>query len=277
MTRRTSCADRCRSRPATPAVFAPHVPQEYGGCGLDMRGQAVVFEEAGYSLLGPLALNCAAPDEGNMHLLEVVATDGAEGAATSGRWPPGEIALVLRDDRAGAGRGLRPGRRCRPPRPRTATAGCINGRKWFITGADGAAFAICMARTGGSAGDRGGATMFLVDADTPGHAGHARHRDARPGLLRRPLRGRTSTTARVGQEAVLGEVDQGFDYAQVRLAPARLTHCMRWLGHRPARPGHRASTAPRDARVVRRPAGRPRHGPGDGRRLGDRHRGSRGC
>jgi len=50
-------------------VFAPHVPKRWGGHGLDLRGQAVVFEAAGYSLLGPLALNCAAPDEGNMHLL----------------------------------------------------------------------------------------------------------------------------------------------------------------------------------------------------------------
>src|SRR2546421_11068753 len=56
-------------------VFAPHVPAEFGGLGLDIRGWSVVFEEAGYSLLGPQALNCAAPDEGNMHLLEVVATD----------------------------------------------------------------------------------------------------------------------------------------------------------------------------------------------------------
>src|SRR5260370_5964920 len=56
-------------------LLAPHVPKEWGGCGLDVRGQSVVFEEAGYSLLGPLALNCSAPDEGNMHLLEVVASD----------------------------------------------------------------------------------------------------------------------------------------------------------------------------------------------------------
>ena len=51
------------------------MPTEWGGCGLDVRGQSVVFEEAGYSLLGPLALNCSAPDEGNMHLLEVVASE----------------------------------------------------------------------------------------------------------------------------------------------------------------------------------------------------------
>src|SRR6266404_4524770 len=55
-------------------VFAPHVDTEFGGHGLDMRGRAAVYEEAGYSLLGPLALNIAAPDEGNMHLLEAVAT-----------------------------------------------------------------------------------------------------------------------------------------------------------------------------------------------------------
>jgi acyl-CoA dehydrogenase len=53
-------------------VFAPHVPEELGGLGLDTRAMAVVFEEAGYSLLGPQALNCAAPDEGNMHMLEVI-------------------------------------------------------------------------------------------------------------------------------------------------------------------------------------------------------------
>jgi len=55
-------------------VFAPQVSPEYGGRGLDMRASAVVFEEAGYSLFGPLALNIAAPDEGNMHLLERIAT-----------------------------------------------------------------------------------------------------------------------------------------------------------------------------------------------------------
>ena len=90
---------------AAAGLLAPHVPVEWGGCGLDVRGQAVVFEEAGYSLLGPLALNCAAPDEGNMHLLEVVATPGAEGEvpapAGGGRDP-----VLLRDDRARArGRG----------------------------------------------------------------------------------------------------------------------------------------------------------------------------
>ena len=64
-----------------------------------MFGQSVVFEAAGYSLLGPLALNCAAPDEGNMHLLHVIATDEQK-ARYLRPLAAGEIALVLRDDRA---------------------------------------------------------------------------------------------------------------------------------------------------------------------------------
>ena len=131
-----------------------------------MRGRAVVFEEAGCSLFGPLALNIAAPDEGNMHLLEAVATEEQKERylrpLAAGRGP-----LLLRDDRARPGRRLRPGRAADPATP-TSGGWLVNGRKWFITGADGAAFAICMARTSGSPGDRGGATMFLVDADTPG-------------------------------------------------------------------------------------------------------------
>src|SRR5215813_8229996 len=54
-------------------VFAPHVPKEYGGRGLTQIGRALVFEAAGYSILGPTAIHCASPDEGNIHLLDVVA------------------------------------------------------------------------------------------------------------------------------------------------------------------------------------------------------------
>jgi acyl-CoA dehydrogenase len=105
----------------------------------------------------------------------------------------------------------------------------IDGRKWFISGARGAGFAICMARTSGSPGDRGGATMFLVDADNPGMR-IVRDLDT----LDEGLFGGHSEVVfedcRVSPESILGEVDRGFEYAQVRLAPARLTHCMRWLG-----------------------------------------------
>jgi acyl-CoA dehydrogenase len=100
-----------------------------------------------------------------------------------------------------------------------------DGRKWFITGADGAAFAIVMARTG--AGPE--ATMFLVPADTPGFR-IVRHV---PSLDQGFTGGHAAVELDgcvVGDKAVLGAVGKGFASAQVRLAPARLTHCMRWLG-----------------------------------------------
>ncbi|MFB8438813.1 acyl-CoA dehydrogenase family protein [Streptomyces niveus] len=208
-------------------VFAPHAGTEWGGLGLDLCGQAVVFEAAGYSLLGPLALNCAAPDEGNTHLLEVVATPEQRERylrpLAAGRV---RSCFAMTEPAPGAGS---------DPRALTTTATKtgggwrIDGRKWFISGADGAAFTICMARTGGSPGDAGGATMFLVDAGNPGMK-IVRNIDT----LDQGLFGGHSELVfegcEVGDDAVLGEVDQGFTYAQVRLGPARMTHCMRWLG-----------------------------------------------
>jgi acyl-CoA dehydrogenase len=208
-------------------VFAPHVAKEYGGHGLGMRDRAVVFEEAGWSLLGPLALNIAAPDEGNMHLLEAVATEEqkerylrplAEGAVRS--------CFAMTEPAPGAGSDPAALSTTATPTP---GGWLVNGRKWFITGADGAAYTICMARTSGRPGDRGGATMFLIDMDAPGLR-IVRHIDT---LDEGFFGGHCELDFEdvfVGEESVLGEVDRGFEYAQVRLAPARLTHCMRWLG-----------------------------------------------
>ena len=105
----------------------------------------------------------------------------------------------------------------------------IDGHKWYITGVDGAAFAIVMVRTSDDADPRRGATMFLVDAGTPGFE-IVRHV---PSLDRTFPGGHCEvrfTNCRVPSDAILGEADFGFDYAQSRLVPARLTHCMRWLG-----------------------------------------------
>ena len=205
-------------------LLAPHVPTEWGGCGLDVRGQSVVFEEAGYSLLGPLALNCSAPDEGNMHLLEVVASEEQKEKYLR--------PLVLGETRSCfAMTEPAPGAGSDPSMLSTTAASLdggwrIDGRKWFISGAHGAGFAICMARTSGAPGQRGGATMFLVDAGNPGMR-VVRDIDT----LDEGLFGGHSEVVFdgcvVGPESVLGEVDRGFEYAQVRLAPARLTHCMR--------------------------------------------------
>ena len=203
-------------------LLAPHVGREYGGLGLGHVGRAIVFEEAGYSVLGPLAMNLSAPDEGNMHLLEAVATE-----AQKQRWlrplAEGKIrsCFAMTEPPPGAGS---------DPAALSTTAVrdggdfVVSGEKWFTTGAVGAGFAIVMAR-----GEDGRATMFLADMDQPGIR-IERVMDT----MDRGFAGGHAVVAfdglRVPEADVLGEVGAGFRYAQVRLSPARLTHCMRWLG-----------------------------------------------
>ncbi|MFI5798662.1 acyl-CoA dehydrogenase family protein [Streptomyces sp. NPDC051677] len=208
-------------------VFAPHVSAAYGGHGLDMRGRAAVFEEAGYSLLGPLALNIAAPDEGNMHMLEAIATREQKERYLR-PLAGGDIRSCFAMTEPAPGAGSDPS--ALTTRAVRVDGGWqIDGRKWFITGADGAAFAICMARTSGEPGDAGGATMFLVEADNPGME-IVRHIETLDESLYGGHAELVFDGCVVADDAVLGEVDLGFRYAQVRLGPARMTHCMRWLG-----------------------------------------------
>ena len=141
--------------------------KEWGGLGLDMREMSVVFEEAGRSMLGPLALNCSAPDEGNMHLLELVATE-AQKERYLRPLVDGTIRSCFSMTEPPPGAGADP-TMLRTRAEREGDQWVINGDKWYITGADGAAFTICMARdrqtpVAGAAG----ATMFLVDTDNPG-------------------------------------------------------------------------------------------------------------
>ena len=203
-------------------LLSPHAAHEYGGLGLTHVGRAIAFEEAGYSMLGPVALNVFAPDEGNMHLLEAVATP-----AQKEQWlrpmVEGKIRSCFCMTEPSPGAGSDPSMLATTARP-DGDGYVIDGRKWFITGADGARLGIVMAMVPGV-----GATMFLTDMAAPGivlersmdtldtcfPGGH--------GVLR-------FEGLRVPATAILGEVGQGFRYAQVRLSPARLTHCMRWLG-----------------------------------------------
>lgn len=210
-----------QSAARTVGVFAPHVPAEFGGLGLDIRGWSVVFEEAGYSLLGPQALNCAAPDEGNMHLLEVVATDEQKERYLR-PLAAGEVRSCFAMTEPHPGAGSDPA--ALSTRARRVDGGwVIDGSKRFISGADGAAFSICMARA-----DEG-ATMFLIDADNPGWS-VGRRMETTDTVFAGGHSEVALRDCQVGPDAVLGEVGQGFRYAQVRLGPARLTHCMRWLG-----------------------------------------------
>jgi acyl-CoA dehydrogenase len=166
-------------------------------------------------------LNCAAPDEGNMHMLDLIAS-----AEQRERYlvplAAGRIRSCFAMTEPAPGAGSDPSMLLTTA-TRTGSGWSISGRKWFITGAEGAAFAICMAMT------EAGATMFLVDADNPGYR-IERVIDATdrafPGGHAEVL----FEDCEVGEAAVLGAVGEGFGYAQVRLAPARLTHCMRWLG-----------------------------------------------
>lgn len=203
-------------------LFAPRVSPKFGGLGLDWRQSAVVFEAAGRSLLGPQALNCAAPDEGNMHLLAAVGTD-EQVAKYLLPLAQGKVRSCFSMTEPAPGAGSDPKMLLSFATQQPAGDWIINGDKWFITGADGAAFTICMAQT-----DRG-PTLFLFDTDNPGFV----------------LKGLSNTLdhgfpgghgeielrdCRVPADAVLGEIGKGFEYAQLRLGPGRLTHCMRWLG-----------------------------------------------
>ncbi|MGD9943475.1 MAG: acyl-CoA dehydrogenase family protein [Burkholderiaceae bacterium] len=219
------------ARARAAGLLTPHASVDMGGLALSHVDKAVVFEEAGYSWLGPTALNIHAPDEGNIHLMEEVATP-----AQKERWlrpqVQGRIRSCFAMTEPAPGAGSDPSM-LKTTAVRDGDDYVINGLKWFITGADGAGYAIVMARM-----EDGSATMFLTDMDRP-EIVLERSMDAMDrcftgghGVLR-------FDNLRVPAADVLGEVGKGFRYAQVRLAPARLTHCMRWLGQ--ARRAHDAA------------------------------------
>ena len=207
-------------------LFAPQVPVQWGGMGLDHITMAIVFEASGLSPLGPIAMHCAAPDEGNMNLLDKVAT-----AAQQEKWLKPFAAGEFRScfsmtEPWGAG--------ADPSELKTKAVYdgddfVVNGVKWLITGAKGAGFTIIFCDVVAADGKPGGPTMLISDMDAPGIE------------LSREINSLDSSFTnghwevsfkdlRIPAENVLGEVGEGFRYVQVRLAPARLTHCMRWLG-----------------------------------------------
>ena len=208
-------------------VFAPHAPVDCGGLGLGMLDRAPVFEEAGYSLFGPLALNINAPDEGNIHLLDHVASS-AQREKYLLPLVRGEVRSAFAMTEPPPGAGADPSM-LTTRATRVDGGWVVNGLKRFITGADGAGFFITMARTSGEAGGPGGATMFLMPASTEGLT-VTRH----VGMADTSMLGGHCEVlyedAFVPDEDVLGGVDEGFRYAQVRLGPARMTHVMRWTG-----------------------------------------------
>lgn len=208
-------------------VFAPHAPREYGGQGVPIEHWSAIFQEAGYSPIGAAVLNCMAPDEGNMHMLNIIATD-AQKQRYLAPLVAGEVRSCFAMTEPHPGAGSDPDALLTEA-VRVEGGWVINGHKRFISGAEVAAFSIVMARNDASEGVPAGATMLLVDMDNPGiRIGEQIH------AIDRAIAGGHPHVhfedCFVADDAVLGAPGEGFRYAQVRLGPARLTHCMRWLG-----------------------------------------------
>jgi len=214
---------RAKAREA--GVMTPHILPD--GDHLTQLETAAVLKRSALSPLGPVAVNTMAPDEGNMYLLGKVATPEQKrrflDKLVSG---DARSAFFMTEPAEEGGAGSDPSM-LQTVAVQQGDHWVINGRKMFITGAEGASVGIVMARTG--SGDKVQSTMFLVDLPDPAiriervldtidnsmPGGHA--------LI-------VIDNLRVSASQVLGEVNEGFRYAQVRLSPARLSHCMRWHG-----------------------------------------------
>ncbi|MBI3433820.1 MAG: acyl-CoA dehydrogenase family protein [Proteobacteria bacterium] len=214
-----------RAKARAAGLWAPQSPKAMGGMELPVVARAVMYEEAARSIFGPSAFNCMAPDDGNMSLLARVATP-----AQQEKWlrpiVRGEVRSAFAMTEPAPGGGSDPGMIVTQAERRQG-GWSISGRKWFITGADGAAHFIVIART--SDDSRRGLTAFLYHRDQPGWR-----------IVRRiPILGPEEHGGHcelefdgleVADENVLMTVGDGLRVTQIRLGPARLTHCMRWLG-----------------------------------------------
>ena len=219
--------ERLRDRARERGIYTPHLPEEWGGLGIGTLGMALISQECGVSGLASLGLNAMAPDEGNMHTL-LIAGDQEQ------------LETFLRPLAEGRTRSCfamtEPGVASSDPTNlettavRDGDAWVLNGRKWCITGADGAAFSIVVAKTGDddAAGHRN-YSLILVPTDTPGWR-----------IVRHPeWMGSHSPgghpeieldDVRVPLGNLLGDEGEGFVIAQKRLAGGRLAHAMRWIG-----------------------------------------------
>jgi acyl-CoA dehydrogenase len=216
-----SLVGELREKARAAGVLTPHILPD--GTHLSQRETATVLKKSGLSPLGPIAVNTAAPDEGNMYLLGRLASTEqkerflkplVEGRARS--------AFFMTEPAAEGGAGSDPSMMKTTARP-DGKYWVINGRKAFITGADGAKVGIVMAKS-----DEG-ACMFLVDLPDP-----AIRLERLLDTIDSSMAGGHAVVLidnlRVRADQMLGQSGDGFKYAQVRLSPARLSHCMRWHG-----------------------------------------------
>jgi acyl-CoA dehydrogenase len=213
--------EELRERARAARLMTPHILPD--GDHLSHRGTALVLRAAGLSPLGPVALNVSAPDEGNMFLLGRVASAEQKqrflAPLIAGRT---RSAFFMTEPAADGGAGSDPSM-MRTTAVKDGEYWVVNGRKAFITGAVGAGVGIIMAKS-----DEG-ATMFLVSLPDPA-VRIERVLDTIDGSMAGGHSVVAIENLRVHQSQLLGASGEGFKYAQVRLAPARLTHCMRWHG-----------------------------------------------
>jgi acyl-CoA dehydrogenase len=207
-------------------LWAPHMPKEAGGMGINVVGLALINEIIGRSPIGPGIFGCAAPDSGNCELLHLVGSPDQKE-----RYLKPLVAGDIRSCFAMTEPEV-PGSDPTTLRARAVREGndwVINGHKWFITGAIGSAFAIAMVVTDPDAEPHRRASMIIVPAGTPGYTivrpvpvmgsgGPGGHCEIR------------FKDCRVPVENLLGREGDGFKLAQARLGPGRIQHCMRWLG-----------------------------------------------
>lgn len=217
--------ERVRAKAKAAGLWSLAMQRERGGQGLPVVGMAACYEEMNRSIFGPVCFNAAAPDDGNMILLNKVGT-----SAQKERWLQpiidGRVRSAFAMTEPAPGGGSDP-TMIRTRAEKRGGRYVITGHKWFITGAGVAQHFILIART--SDDPRRGLTAFLFDRDQPGweivrripimgpeeHGGHC---ELRFDGLEIPE-----------ENVVMGEGD-GLKVTQIRLGTARLTHCMRWLG-----------------------------------------------
>jgi len=217
---------KMREKAKSEGLWALAMPTERGGQGLDTVSMAVCYEEMNRSIFGPVVFNAAAPDDGNMIVLNKVGTE-----AQKDKWLQPIIdgtvrsSIVMTEPHPGAGSD--PAGMMKTTATKKDDSWIIQGHKWFITGAGAAQHFLLVART--SDDPRKGLTAFMFDRDQPGW-----------GIVRRiPIMGPEEhgghcelmfTDLEIPDENRLLEVGNGLKVVQIRLGTARLTHCMRWLG-----------------------------------------------
>ncbi|MFB6142469.1 MAG: acyl-CoA dehydrogenase family protein [Halorientalis sp.] len=209
-------------------VYAPQISEAHGGLGYDFRDVLPAFEVAGRSLLGPAAMRVDAPDEGNMHLLELHG-DELQKEQYLDPLVRGELRSAFSMTEPLQGAGSDP-KQIRTTAEKDGDEWVIDGHKWWTTQGVEADVLLVFARTDPDAHPYEGCSVFIVPAEADGvevvrNIPHLGSEVTGKGHAEIKYDG-----VRVPEEHLLGEAGRGFQHVQERLGPARLTHCMRYSG-----------------------------------------------